>query len=140
MINVLTVDVSPANGSTEIWPGTHRDVSVGAGDDIKIDPETVESAPRGGAADPADVQSRSALIRDIRLWHAGMPNRTDEPRPMIAMIHTCGWLETGKPLKFPTRYRGLLRPSGPHPGRAYVDEPIDHIHAPHGFQYEPDPA
>src|SRR6188472_2797704 len=26
VINMLTVDVSPANGSTEIWPGTHRDV------------------------------------------------------------------------------------------------------------------
>ena len=140
VINVLTVDVSPANGSTEIWPGTHRDLSIGAGDDIKIDPETVEK--RRAEAPPIQSTFRrgSALIRDIRLWHAGMPNRTDEPRPMIAMIHSCGWMETGLPLRFPRGTEDFLAHPELTQAAQYVDEPIDHIHATHGFQYEPDSA
>ena len=29
VVNVLTVDVSPENGATEIWPGTHHELGVG---------------------------------------------------------------------------------------------------------------
>jgi hypothetical protein len=28
----------------------------------------------------------SIILRDLRLWHAGMPNRTDNPRVMLAQI------------------------------------------------------
>lgn len=28
----------------------------------------------------------SIIIRDFRLWHAGMPNRTDEPRVMLVTV------------------------------------------------------
>lgn len=31
------------------------------------------------------------MIRDLRLWHAGMPNRTDKVRVMLAMIHFAAW-------------------------------------------------
>ena len=94
VINVATVDVSPANGATELWPGTHRELGVGVGDDIKIHKALL--AARRAVAPPFQPTMRrgSMLIRDIRLWHAGMPNTTSEPRPMIAMIHTSSWLES----------------------------------------------
>ncbi len=31
------------------------------------------------------------MIRDLRLWHAGMPNPSDEVRVMLAMIHFAPW-------------------------------------------------
>ena len=80
------------------------------------------------------------LIRDIRLWHAGMPNRTSAPRPMIAMIHTCQWLATGTPLVFPTGTESFFD----HPilttAARFTGDPIDHVAAPRGFEYEAEPA
>ena len=35
----------------------------------------------------AGEASGSIIIRDLRLWHAGMPNKTEEPRVMLAI---CG--------------------------------------------------
>jgi hypothetical protein len=138
VVNVLTVDVSPENGATELWPGTHRVLGVGAGDDIKISSEAVEA--RRAVCPPIQPTFRrgSVLIRDIRLWHAGMPNRTVEPRPMIAMVHTSQWLATGAPLRFPSG----TEPFFDHPvlttAAVFTSEPIDHVRAPHGFEYESD--
>jgi hypothetical protein len=137
---VLTVDVSPENGATEIWPGTHRELYVGMGDDIKIPPQALEA--RREICPPIQPTFRrgSMLIRDIRLWHAGMPNRTSAPRPMIAMIHSSEWLATGTPLAFPAG----TEPFFDHPilttAARFTDQAIDHVAAPHGFQYEPEPA
>ena len=33
----------------------------------------------------------AVLIRDMRLWHRGTPNRSAETRFMVAMIHTVAW-------------------------------------------------
>lgn len=41
------------------------------------------------------------VIRDMRLWHAGMPNPSDQPRPMIAMIHYVSWWSDLQPMIFP---------------------------------------
>lgn len=136
VVNVATVDVAPENGATELWPGTHHELGVGIGDDIKITPELL--ARRRESAPPFQPTMRrgSMLIRDIRLWHAGMPNRTDEPRPMIAMIHTSAWLATGTPLAFPAGSERFFDHPVLSTAATFVDEPIDHIAAPHGFEYE----
>ncbi|GAA2092655.1 hypothetical protein GCM10009841_01740 [Microlunatus panaciterrae] len=136
VVNVATVDVSPENGATEIWPGTHRELGVGVGDDIKIGPEALEA--RRAICPPMQptVRRGSVLIRDIRLWHAGMPNHTTAPRPMIAMVHSSQWLATGNPLVFPTG----TEPFFDHPilitAATFTDDPIDHIHAPRGHEYD----
>ncbi len=137
VVNVLTVDVSPDNGATEIWPGTHRELGVGVGDDIKIAPELLER--RRAISPPIQPTFRrgSVLIRDIRLWHAGMPNRTSEPRPMIAMIHTSAWLETGNPLLFPTGTESFFDHPVLRTAARFTDEPIDYVAEPQAFEYEP---
>jgi len=138
VVNVLTVDVSPANGGTEIWPGTHKEVAVGAGDDIEIPADLLET--RRAVAPPfqATFPRGSMMIRDIRLWHAGMPNHTDEARPMIAMIHRAGFLSHDTPLRFPTSARELLEHPVLRQAAVYTDEPIDHINAPGGHAYVPE--
>ena len=35
----------------------------------------------------ANTTQGDVLIRDRRLWHRGMPNATDEPRHMLALVH-----------------------------------------------------
>jgi hypothetical protein len=136
VINVPVVDVSPENGSTEIWPGTHRDTTITAGRDIKIPADVLErrraqvpplqpTIPRGGV-----------LIRDMRLWHAGMPNRTPAPRPMIAMLHVPAWLETGTPLTFPRGTEAFFEHPHLRTCARFVEGPIDHIHAPSAYEYQ----
>jgi hypothetical protein len=138
VVNVATVEVSRANGATELWPGTHRELGVGVGDDITIDSERL--AARRAVVPPFQptVRRGSVLIRDIRLWHAGMPNTTEDPRPMIAMIHSSGWLETGLPLRFPAGTEDFFAHPVLTTAARFTAEPIDHIAAPHGFAFTAD--
>jgi hypothetical protein len=136
VVNVPTVDVSPENGSTEIWPGTHQDLTVVAGKDIKVPAEVLERRRAVSPPIQPSFKRGGVLIRDMRLWHAGMPNRTGVPRPMIAMIHNCGWLETGDELTFPKGTEAFFEHSDLRTVARFVEEPIDHISAPHGYEYE----
>ena len=137
VVNVLTVDVSPDNGATELWPRTHRELGVGVGDDVKIAPDLLDA--RRAISPPFQPTFRrgSMLIRDIRLWHAGMPNRTREPRPMIAMIHASAWLETGPPLLFPTGTETFFDHPMLRTAARFTDGPIDYLAAPSAFEYDP---
>jgi hypothetical protein len=135
VVNIPTVDVSAENGSTEIWPGTHRDITITSDKDIKIPPDVLTR--RRAEIPPIQPAFRrgSVLIRDVRLWHAGMPNHTAYPRPMIAMIHVSPWLETGTPLTFPLESREFFEHPRLRTCARFVEGPIDHISAPHSYEY-----
>jgi hypothetical protein len=72
----------------------------------------------------------------MRLWHAGMPNRTGAPRPLIAMVHVPGWLETGTPLTFPRGTEAFFEHPDLRTCARFVEGPIDHIHAPSAYEYQ----
>jgi len=137
VLNVPLVDVSPENGSTEIWPGTHRDTTLSMAGDIKV-PEAAlarwrERTPPVQPTLPAG----SILIRDIRLWHAGMPNRTDQPRPMIAMIHWVSWFCPADTLRFPKGTEPFFEHPRLKTHAVFVDGPIDYIGSPQAYEYAP---
>ncbi len=92
VVNIAVVDMDPENGSTEIWPATHLDTTVVI-EDGKVEVPEQSLEVRRVVAPPYQptVKQGSAIIRDIRLWHCGTPNRTATPRPMIAMIHYINW-------------------------------------------------
>jgi hypothetical protein len=137
VINVPVVDMSAENGSTEIWPGTHRDLSVVSGHDIKVSPEALEARRAVSPPIQPNVRAGSVLIRDIRLWHAGMPNRTDTPRPMIAMIHCPHWMGTPS-LRFPNGTQEFFRHPHLNTVAEFVDGEIDYVAEPQA--YEPAPG
>ncbi|RKU34931.1 hypothetical protein C6496_18915 [Candidatus Poribacteria bacterium] len=97
VVNISPQDTTEENGSVEIWPGSHLEVS---GKRIAEEEEEArrEICPpiRGSA------KKGSALIRDMRLWHRGVPNPSDKPRHMIAMIHRVSWLGSNRRLKYNT--------------------------------------
>jgi ectoine hydroxylase-related dioxygenase (phytanoyl-CoA dioxygenase family) len=134
VVNIPLVDMGPENGSTELWPGTHTYPTVTmSGGDIKVRPEVL--AARRIIEPPIQpvVSAGSILIRDIRLWHAGMPNRTAAPRPMIAMIHTVPWYSTGN-MQFRRDAEPFVLGSRIIHRCEFLDE-VDYIRAPSGFEF-----
>lgn len=116
-----------------MWPGTHLDPSV-----IKQSGDIVVSdlvlKARQEVAPPIQpvVKAGSIVIRDIRMWHAGMPNRTTSPRPMIAMVHSISWIPTETAM-----FAEGSEPFLTHPDLEWIFEirngEVDHISASHGF-------
>lgn len=79
VINVSPVDVDEGNGATQIWPGTHR---------IVDEPATEEQRRAVRPPARAITSKGDAVLRDIRLWHRGMPNHGAAGRHMIGMVHS----------------------------------------------------
>ncbi len=128
VVNIPLVDVSVENGSTEIWPGTHLDTRYSISQGSLRIPEDVLNARRA-IVPPIQptIPVGSIVIRDIRLWHAGTPNHTQMPRPMIAMIHWISWWTEGS-VTFPQSAEDFLK----HPDLTtvahFVDGPVDYLH------------
>ncbi len=120
VVNISPQDTSEENGSVELWPGSHLDVS-GRHIDDDHEAERRETVPpiRGNA------KKGSALIRDMRLWHRGVPNQSDKPRHMIAMIHRIRWMRSGRRLKYQTGCEKAFENSELDHNAEFVKEKLD---------------
>ena len=129
VINVVLVDVDESNGATKFWPGTHTDTRITAGNRRP----TEEMIAEWEAKRPAErmcTKKGDLVVRDMRVWHCGMPNHTDIPRPMLAIIYQSGWWQRS----------GFEAEKGSedffeHPilqnSAVFVDAPIDYLHQGH---------
>ncbi|KAK1595064.1 uncharacterized protein LY79DRAFT_668276 [Colletotrichum navitas] len=117
VVNVPLVTMTPANGSTELWLGTHAAADAYAaaqegahGDRASGRIRDAALAARRAARPPSQpaVRKGSLVVRDLRLWHAGMPNRTDDVRIMLAMIHFAPWYRNRMRLTLADDVRPLL--------------------------------
>ena len=70
--NVPLVDVTLENGPLECFPG-------------------VEAPDRSAEPVRFTVPAGTAILRDTRIWHRGSPNRSSEPRPMLALLYNRPW-------------------------------------------------
>lgn len=80
-LNAPLVDCTEENGSLEFWPGTHL-CPPGS------NPEAL--APRLPSR-RANLKAGSLLLRDLRMWHRGTPNRSKHSRPHLALVYTRPW-------------------------------------------------
>ena len=94
VVNVPLITFTPENGSTEIWLGTHtgdllglqvQDGAHGERASGRIKENLLEQRRETRGPSQPVIGKGSIVIRDLRLWHAGMPNMTDDVRVMIAM-------------------------------------------------------
>ncbi len=82
VLNIPLVECSETNGSLEYWPGgTH--LWPGGGD--------MEQLAAGLPSRRANMPAGSRLLRDLRMWHRGTPNRGDLPRPHLAWVYVRPW-------------------------------------------------
>ncbi|KAF2027706.1 phytanoyl-CoA dioxygenase family protein [Setomelanomma holmii] len=98
VINVPLVTMTPENGSTEVWLGTHNGTTIADqegehGDRAsgRIKKRLLEARREVRPPCQPVVKKGSIIIRDLRLWHGGKPNLGDDPRVMLAMIHFAPW-------------------------------------------------
>jgi len=128
VVNVMPMDVSPHNGSTEIWPGTHLDTTIYyQSGDLKLPEERLEARRKIAPPIQPTVPAGTVIIRDIRMWHAGMPNHSDTPRPMIAMIHYVSWWTSFDPIVFPKGTENFFQHPVLTTNAIFVDAPIDYL-------------
>ncbi len=93
VVNISPMDCDADRGSTEIWPGSH--LVTGELTDELIEARRAEVPPIR-----VEAPKGSVMIRDIRLWHRGMPNSSDQIRHMIAMVHQIQWFRRVPVLRF----------------------------------------
>ncbi len=127
VVNIALVDVDEKNGATIAWPGTHLDTRLHA--DKRFPSEKMCDAWERGD-ERVCTQRGDLVLRDLRVWHGGMPNSTDIHRPMLAMVHHCRWWSGGA-VEFEKGCEDFLQ----HPlldvKAVFVDPPVDYLHQGH---------
>jgi ectoine hydroxylase-related dioxygenase (phytanoyl-CoA dioxygenase family) len=73
--NISVVDTDLVNGATDVVPGSHKNF-------YKYWQWVLLGKGRGHKRLPSEAGD--VLIRVSNLWHRGMPNLSDRPRPMLA--------------------------------------------------------
>ncbi|KAJ5302101.1 hypothetical protein PENANT_c008G06571 [Penicillium antarcticum] len=128
VINVPLITMTPENGSTEVWLGTHTDTGLhvqeglhgerasGRIKEVEIERRRAERPP----CQPV-VPKGSFIIRDLRLWHAGVGNQTKDPRVMLAMIHFASWYRNPMKLEFADDVRSIIE------NQTDVEVPVDWV-------------
>jgi ectoine hydroxylase-related dioxygenase (phytanoyl-CoA dioxygenase family) len=92
VVNIPLIDFTLENGSTEVWPGTHLNTNV---DDLLERCATMPSVR-------TNVRAGDLVVRDLRLWHRGMPNQTTTIRTMLAIVYNTPWFrQTEPPIQIP---------------------------------------
>ncbi|KAL2820839.1 hypothetical protein BDW59DRAFT_164534 [Aspergillus cavernicola] len=111
-VNINLVDTTPENGATEVWLGSHSETTKDVLDPQykhkQIRGELLEARRKVSPGIQASLPKGSLIIRDMRLWHAGMPNRTEIPRVMLATILFPHWYRSGQKIILPESLKGLV--------------------------------
>lgn len=98
VLNIPLVDVSEENGPLEVWPGgTHLNPDRANHDtlDNTINPHLhIVRAAEGMLSEKVIMPAGSIVIRDLRMWHRGTPNRSNYRRTNIALIYNRHWYGT----------------------------------------------
>ncbi|KAK5094470.1 hypothetical protein LTR70_004094 [Exophiala xenobiotica] len=115
VINVNLVDTSPENGATEFWPGTHHvstpechETLPGNERILHVKSQYVEQRRKHSPPVQPCTKRGSIIIRDLRLWHAGMPNLTKIPRIMLAFVAQPAWFQGKSKVLLPASVRSLV--------------------------------
>ena len=104
--NTFTCDAGPENGVTEVWLGTHHynceaQCPKNERGVTQILDEFLDERRKTLPGIQPRIKKGTILLRDLRLWHAGMPNTSDAPRFMIATGFSAPWHHGSYKLRVP---------------------------------------
>jgi hypothetical protein len=124
VVNISPMDCDADRGSTEIWPGSH--LVTGDLTDELIETRRPQVPPIRVVAPKGAV-----MIRDIRLWHRGMPNDSDQIRHMIAMVHHISWFRRVPALRFQQGAEEIFKSEFLEAHAEFVEDEPAYLFGPH---------
>ena len=99
VVNIPLTDFTEENGATEVWLGSHKETrtltspfNFTPAEGTDIYESLLEERRQCDTVLQMTARKGSAVIRDIRIYHGGMPNKTGQLRQMISMVHSRPWL------------------------------------------------
>jgi hypothetical protein len=145
VINTYLQDSSAANGVTEVWCGTHnryeRDDQQAHKESGWISKEYIQKQAKERRPVQPNVKKGSICFRDLRLWHAGMPNTSEHHRIMLAIDYFARWYQCPMKLQLPSGSRQTVESWGINTaGIDWVDGEFDHLDQPFYLNMTQDPS
>lgn len=134
-ININLVDTGPENGATELRLGSHAKSSVQTSDEDGVRTGLLESRQRICPPIQPTLPKGAMVIRDLRLWHAGMPNRTDDPRVMLVLIQFPAWYRSDQRFCLKESAKGVIDWGRLVPCVEWVGEDYDYLAGRHDHDF-----
>ena len=136
VVNIALGDTTLENGAIELWPGTHLDTHVPIGGSIRVPEEVVAARRKVRGPVRGTTRKGAVLIRDMRLWHRGTPNRSADPRFMIAMIHSMAWYRRATRCELEQACAPVFAGCPIENAIPLVPHPKDHLTGTHRYDYD----
>lgn len=87
VINIPLMDFTVENGATLVYVGSHRSSVSAANGTRKFSQGMLDGqAALHPPEQTVNIRRGDLVIRDLRLWHGGMPNRSNDRRIMLALV------------------------------------------------------
>ena len=138
-ININLVDTSPENDAAEIWLRSHTDTDRSVLDpDVshkQIHSKLLEERRKLSPPIQPSLPKGALIIREFRLWHAGMPNKTDEPRVMLVTVQFPQWYRSELKIVLPKCLQGKINRARIVPKVEWVDEGYDYLKGAHDHDF-----
>jgi hypothetical protein len=144
VVNIFLNDTYPENGATEIWLGTHehqrRDQHVSPTSAWIREDRFQERAKVRPPLQPT-LRKGTICIRDLRLWHSGMPNLTIKPRIMTSVDYFAQWYRCPMRVSFPKGLKSKMETwdKVSLAGVDWIEDDIDYLSIPYTLNLTQDP-
>ena len=112
-INFTMVDFTVENGAIRFIPGTYRS---------RAPIPTLEEEPEWMRTNHLCAPANTAIIRDVRCWHGGTANNSNEKRPMTSVGYYAPWFRPSEEKVLPRKYCERLSQRGQKLCRYIVEE------------------
>ena len=84
--SVALTEITEESGATEIYPGSQRETEVATWTTNRLGDRT-DLTDAWGPPARMEIPAGGVCFRDPRMWHRGVPNHADAPRPMLAVTY-----------------------------------------------------
>ena len=104
VVNIMMCDTTPQNGATEMWLGTHTDTTIEDHTEPNVNfikPELYEKRREVRPPVYPNMKKGTIVVRDLRMWHAGIANKQNDDRIMIALVYLPRWYQNMKEVMLP---------------------------------------
>ncbi len=103
VVNFTIVDFTVENGAIRFIPGTHRSHAP---------IPSLEEEPEWMRTNHLCAPANTAIIRDVRCWHGGTANNSNQKRPMTSVGYYAPWFRPSEEKLLPREHHKRLSPRG----------------------------